>query len=151
MNICCFERTLAIDDYFQLLSLVEAQMRFIGYDMTKSQVKAAFEHAMREGGNAILWVAYDEQKKATGFAFANTVRGLECEGDYLWLNELYVDPERRTQGMGRALLERVRQDAKSRGCTYMAMVTHPKNQRAQHLYEHAGFELEELVWVDTYL
>ena len=85
------------------------------------------------------------------FAFGNVCSGLECGGDYLWLNELFVASAFRKAGLGSSMLDFIKGWAKEHGCVYMALVTHPRNTSAIALYRENGMEIEQLQWVDTYL
>ncbi len=60
--------------------------------------------------------------------------GLEC-----YLAELYVVPERRGQGLGRALMEVSIDHARSRGADYMDLGTSEDDVAARRLYESLGF------------
>ncbi len=135
----------------EVVTLVQKQMAFIGYTQSRDEVAAEIRNSMKKKSRSALFVAYEDDDSAIGFAYGNICCGLETRGDYFWLNELYVSEDSRQQGLGSDLLEYVKTWAKEQGCIYLAMVTHPTNQKAQALYRDLGFELEELVWVDTYL
>ena len=60
--------------------------------------------------------------------------GLEC-----YLAELYVVPERRGDGLGRALLDAAIADARARGADTMDLGTSETDTVARHLYERCGF------------
>ncbi len=150
IEIRSFQHTTAIPDREGVLKLVKHQLTFIGYEPDQHDIETVLSNAMKPESRAVLWVAY-LQDKAVGIAFGNVCCGLESGGDYLWLNELYVAEEARVHGLGTHLLAEVQRWAKESGCTYLAMVTHPRNERAQNLYKAEGFELESLVWVDKYL
>ncbi len=150
IEIRSFQHTTAIPDREGVLKLVKHQLTFIGYEPDQHDIETVLSNAMKPESRAVLWVAY-LQDKAVGIAFGNVCCGLESGGDYLWLNELYVAEEARAHGLGTHLLAEVQRWAKESGCTYLAMVTHPRNERAQNLYKAEGFELESLVWVDKYL
>jgi ribosomal protein S18 acetylase RimI-like enzyme len=64
--------------------------------------------------------------------------GLEC-----YLAELYVSPERRGQGLGRALLEVALEVATSRGAKHMDLNTSDRDVAARGLYESLGFTNRE--------
>ncbi|HPE93346.1 MAG TPA: GNAT family N-acetyltransferase [Sphaerochaeta sp.] len=149
-QIRSFQHNAVIPDIEGVHNLVKQQLTFIGYTPTYQDVASVLANAMKEESRAVLWVAY-QQERAVGMAFGNVCCGLESGGDYLWLNELYVAEEARIHGLGTKLLTEAQRWAKEMGCTYLAMVTHPRNERAQHLYAGEGFELESLVWVDKYL
>lgn len=55
------------------------------------------------------------------------------------LNDLYVAPESRGTGVGRALLERARAHAESTGAGGMSLATQRSNVTAQRLYEALGW------------
>ncbi|RAP57376.1 GNAT family N-acetyltransferase [Oleiagrimonas sp. MCCC 1A03011] len=58
----------------------------------------------------------------------------------LWiLNDLFVIPEARGQGVGRALLERAREHAGRTGACRMTLSTANDNTGAQRLYEDVGY------------
>jgi ribosomal protein S18 acetylase RimI-like enzyme len=60
--------------------------------------------------------------------------GLEC-----YLAELYVVPEQRGLGLGRALLEGAIEHARSRGADRMELCTSEDDRIARALYERLGF------------
>lgn len=150
IEIRSFQHTSDIGDIEGVRNLVKQQLTFIGYEPDQDDIETVLSNAMKQESRAVLWVAY-LQDKAVGIAFGNVCCGLESGGDYLWLNELYVAEVARAHGLGTHLLAEVQRWAKESGCTYLAMVTHPRNERAQNLYKAEGFELESLVWVDKYL
>lgn len=63
---------------------------------------------------------------------------LEC-----YLAELYVVPDRRGQGLGRALMEAAIELARSEGATYMDLGTSEDDVAARALYESLGFSNRE--------
>jgi ribosomal protein S18 acetylase RimI-like enzyme len=60
-----------------------------------------------------------------------------------YLEELYVVPERRGRGLGRALLEAAMQEARDRGATRIDLTTSVDDVAARALYESAGFTNRE--------
>jgi ribosomal protein S18 acetylase RimI-like enzyme len=63
---------------------------------------------------------------------------LEC-----YLAELYVVPERRGQGLGRALMEAAIELARGEGATHMDLGTSEDDVAARALYESLGFSNRE--------
>jgi ribosomal protein S18 acetylase RimI-like enzyme len=55
------------------------------------------------------------------------------------LEELYVVPERRGRGLGRALLEAAMEHARQRGAAHIDLGTSEGDVAARALYENAGF------------
>ena len=65
-------------------------------------------------------------------------QGLEC-----YLAELYVVPDRRGRGTGRALMEAVLALARSEGADYIDLNTSEDDVAARALYESVGFDNRE--------
>ena len=65
-------------------------------------------------------------------------RALEC-----YLAELYVVPERRGHGLGRALMEAAIEYARGHGADYMELGTSEDDVAARSLYESFGFTNRE--------
>ena len=60
-----------------------------------------------------------------------------------YLEELYVAPAMRGQGLGRALLDGAMEAARQRGATHMDLGTSEDDVAARGLYESAGFTNRE--------
>ena len=60
-----------------------------------------------------------------------------------YLEELYVVPERRGRGLGRALLEAAMDNARARGAARIDLGTSEDDVAARALYESAGFTNRE--------
>jgi aminoglycoside 6'-N-acetyltransferase I len=79
-------------------------------------------------------------------AFATAAAGFGLE--YGWaaeLEDLYVVPEERQQGIARALVERIATWARDRGCSALVVTVTPAGERSHTLtafYEGLGFEGE---------
>ena len=56
-----------------------------------------------------------------------------------WLEDLYVDPEHRRQGVGRSLAEAAIRDARARGCLRVELDVEEENHGARRLYQGLGF------------
>ncbi len=63
---------------------------------------------------------------------------LECRPSWL-LSDLFVIPEARGQGVGRALLQATRTEAEAAGCCVVELFTAKSNNTAQRLYESEGY------------
>lgn len=60
--------------------------------------------------------------------------------DVVLLNDLYVRPERRGGGVGKALIAAAFEVARERGASHLRWFTGLDNRRAQRLYERVGAE-----------
>jgi GNAT superfamily N-acetyltransferase len=90
----------------------------------------------REGGRAI------------GLAALSYLWTLEHGGKAAWLDELYVVPDRRSSGVGSALLEAAAEVALADGCGTMDLEVDREHSRVEALYERKGFvRLPRSRWV----
>lgn len=76
-----------------------------------------------------------------GYAALQTRVQLHFARKVMDLEHLYVIPERRGQGIGAALIDAVRAEARRTGCHKLTVGTAPGNDRAAALYLKAGFEV----------
>jgi ribosomal protein S18 acetylase RimI-like enzyme len=60
--------------------------------------------------------------------------------DDCWLEDIYVAPEARGSGVGRALVEAAFERARERGCLRIELDVNEANPAAVALYESLGFE-----------
>ena len=66
----------------------------------------------------------------------------------LWLlNDLFVAPDARGAGVGRALMERACEHGRATGATGIFLQTARDNHSAQRLYQSLGFRLDEVFLV----
>ncbi|MBD1846248.1 GNAT family N-acetyltransferase [Cyanobacteria bacterium FACHB-63] len=61
----------------------------------------------------------------------------------IWLDDLYVDVDRRSQGTGAALMEHLAQSAQENDCTHLAWNADARNTRGLSFYGHLGAEITE--------
>lgn len=97
--------------------------------------------------DAVIFLA-QQDGQALGFvqlypAFSSTAGR---PGRSWLLNDLYVVPEARGRGVGRALMERARRLGEETGARSIELATEADNRTAQALYESLGYRRDE-VWV----
>lgn len=61
----------------------------------------------------------------------------------IWLDDLYVCDEMRSQGAGAALMAQLAQIAKENDCTYLAWNADARNTRGLRFYNRLGAEITE--------
>ena len=61
----------------------------------------------------------------------------------IWLDDLYVDKDRRSQGAGAALMEKLAQIAAENDCTHLAWTADARNTRGLSFYHRLGAEITE--------
>lgn len=96
-------------------------------------------------GQSVVFAAIDGPDAGTG---ANAIGFTQLyplfssvAARHTWLlNDLFVAPEARGQGVARALLERARKFAETSGAFKLVLATAPDNEAAQNLYESARWK-----------
>ncbi|QYD67135.1 GNAT family N-acetyltransferase [Paraburkholderia edwinii] len=81
--------------------------------------------------------------QALGLAHSIYHRSTWTAGDVCYLQDLFVSPDARGGGIGRALIEHVYADAQRRGASRVHWLTHESNHSAMQLYgslaDRSGF------------
>jgi len=90
-----------------------------------------------EGGDSVILIGGDGPD---GLAVLRFRLSIWLEGLESYLAELYVVPDRRGQGLGRALMEEAMAVARAEGATYMELGTGEDDRAARALYESLGFD-----------
>lgn len=95
-------------------------------------------------------VASDEHGAALGFVqlypmFSSL--SMSLEGSNVWLlNDLFVSPQARGQGVGAALLDFAQRWSADEGLGYMMLETAKSNVTAQRLYESQGWQRDDVYY-----
>jgi GNAT superfamily N-acetyltransferase len=96
----------------------------------------ALADALGSEGSTVLVAERDDRLigVCTAYLDLHSVRfGPRC-----WVEDLAVDPARRSEGVGAALLQRAREWARERGATHLELDTAEARADAQRFYEREG-------------
>ena len=102
-----------------------------------SAERASF--AARTRGSMRVWVAAESQRAPFAFAAAHEAHDLP-EGPGAWLSDLYVAPQHRSGGVGRALVAAVARWSATRGGGWIMWHSDPQNEAARRFYAALGAE-----------
>jgi ribosomal protein S18 acetylase RimI-like enzyme len=102
----------------------------------RSQALADRVRELLAGDDFVVLLAGDESRGLAVLRFRPSIwtDGFEC-----YLAELYVKPEHRRRGHGRALLEATLDAARAHGAHYIEVATSEDDVAARALYERFGF------------
>jgi GNAT superfamily N-acetyltransferase len=85
-----------------------------------------------------------------GVAVVSFLWTLEHGGPAAWLDEVYVGPSWRGEGIGRKLVEAAMQVARDSGCIALDLEVDAGHEAAERLYQRMGFRRHRRVrWVRT--
>lgn len=109
----------------------------------QSNLKAgrAFLKERFEKGENLIFVALHKGKPAGFTQLYPTFSSVSLQPFYI-LNDLFVSPEFRGQGIGEALLDHAKSFCKTKNCKGLALETAIDNP-AQRLYERLGWEKDQ--------
>lgn len=131
----------AIHDAARLLFDFNAE-----YDMPSPPVHEVTDRLAEliGGDHVVVLLARDpDAGTPVGVAMLRLYPSLWSRAQEAYLAELYVVPDRRGHGFGRALITEVITVARDRGADYAFLVTSEEDTLAQRLYEAAGFRRTE--------
>jgi ribosomal protein S18 acetylase RimI-like enzyme len=134
--------TLAIDraglsDVEDLAPLFDGYRRFYGQSPDLDLARAFLHGRLARGESTILLARLGAQ--AVGFTQLYPSFTSAGAARIFILNDLYVLPQAEGQGVGAALLEAAERFGRSAGAVRLTLVTGVDNQRAQALYQRAGW------------
>lgn len=136
-------REAVLDDPADAAAIIEVLNSYAadpvgGGNPLEDGVRARLLPALRAQPNALVLLAFADRKPA-GLAICFFGLSTFQARPLLNIHDLAVVPERRGQGIGRALLSAVEVRAKSRGCCKLTLEVQDGNPRARALYERFGF------------
>lgn len=131
MNI----ETVSASTFEQVLPLIAAYQRFYQAEPNHERNRAHFSQLLGDHARGIQFVALDQAGQALGFATLYVALGSVSPGQFCLMNDLYVVPEARGQGVGRALIHHCLSYAQTRGFDAIEWQTALDNHAAQRLYD----------------
>jgi GNAT superfamily N-acetyltransferase len=107
----------------------------------RPQIPASFADSMERvfaGGGRMLVAAEGETVRGVGVfrVYENTAAGLK-----LYVDDLVVDEEARSQGMGRAMLDWLEAEARRLGCSVVDLESGTQREGAHRFYFRAGYTI----------
>ena len=130
------EGTLA--DAELLLDMMEPFNAFERIPWTRSSAGAPLRALLSDVSLGIVGIVEDKTKPL-GYFVVTWGYDLEWNGRDAVLTELFVVPEARGGGVGRAALEQAERLAVKYGAHALHLMVRPENERAHELYLRAGY------------
>ncbi len=136
MAFACREATSA--DQGRVVELLAVQLSEHSLAPGRGALEAAVAELVAEPRLGRIFVV-EIGGRIVGVAAMSWSFSLEHGGRGVWLDELYVVPEHRGQGLGTALLEAARAAAIAGGAVAMELEVEAGHERVFSLYERHGF------------
>ena len=129
-----------------LTALLAAQLEEHAIPLAPARLAEGVARALTGDGRALILVSR-ERSRPVGVAYLSFHWPLEAGAWVMWLEELYVLPERRGRGIGAVLLQAALDVARERGCVAADLEVVASHARAANLYARAGFRpLDRVHW-----
>ena len=130
-------RQAGISDLDGLVCLFDGYRVFYGQDSDRDRARAFLEDRFRQQ-DSVVFITFDGDE-AVGFTQLYPSFSSVSMVRIFILNDLFVAPEARGKGVGRALLAAAADHARNAGAIRLTLSTAFDNVTAQALYEAAGW------------
>jgi GNAT superfamily N-acetyltransferase len=125
-------------DVQEILSLMAVYYAEDGYPFDAVTAGRALLGLIDEDRLGRFWVV-EEAHRLVGYLAVTFGYSLEYGGRDAFLDEVYLRPEARGRGAGRALLERAERACRGAGVRALHLEVEPARRPAHELYRRAGF------------
>lgn len=132
-----------LEQLAKLTPLFRAYREFYERPVDEAAASSFLEQRL-SNGEAVVYLALDENDDAQGFVLLYpTFSSLAASRSWI-LHDLFVRPEARHKGVGRALMEAARVLAQESGADGLSLSTARDNHTAQALYESLGYRRDQV-------
>ena len=111
------------------------------YPISREKLDATFAQALGKSPLMRL-VMLEDEGETVGYGNLSFTWSTEAGGVVCWVEEIYIQPQQRSKGYGKAFLAWVEQ-AYSGVCKRYRLEVCPHNPQAKRLYESIGYEMME--------
>jgi GNAT superfamily N-acetyltransferase len=130
----------------RLLPMIAAYQRFYEVEeIDEARNRAFFARFIAPSDDGMLLGAWQSDEPA-GYACLYWSFTSLVPAETVVMNDLFVDPSARGQGVGRALIEASAAIARDRGAHHLEWMTAPDNKAARRLYDATGAKHSE--WIE---
>lgn len=136
-------RRAAPDDLVQLLDMIQGLAVFHGDNAT-----VTIDDLDRDLFGSDPWssavVAVQGDDALVGYTILCPTAKMQFGSRGMDIHHLFVKEESRGKGVGELLIQTSLDMARQRGCGYVTVGAHPKNERAQAFYRRVGFNENQI-------
>lgn len=131
-------RPLTSSDFDIWLPLWQGYLEFYEVQISDQVTRATFDRLVDQNISMFGALAISESGEAVGLVNWLMHPGTWSVNDSCYLEDLFVNAEFRGQGVGRALIEHVRQWAETQNAAKVYWLTAESNVTAQQLYDRVA-------------
>lgn len=127
-------------DVPELAGLMRAFYAESGFELDEEQAAAGFRALLADARLGRVWLIEQGSGAAAGYVVVTFVFAMEYGGMAAVVDDLYMRPEARGEGLGKAALAATRRACEDLGLRAMRVEVGVDNLVAQAVYRSAGFE-----------
>ena len=135
----CKLQLASIEELPLLLPLVTAYHEFESIHQTDQYRQKALSDLLSDNSLGGIWLIAQDTHTA-GYIALTFGYSIEFGGRDAFIDEFYICPELRGQGLGKKALDLIQAVSKSLGIRALHLEVAHANKRAQRLYTHANFQ-----------
>jgi GNAT superfamily N-acetyltransferase len=130
-------RMAAAADYDVWLPLWRGYQQFYKTDIPEATTRVTWARLL-DPAEPMHCALAEVEGRVVGLVHYIEHRSCWTTGNYMYLQDLFVDPARRAKGVGRRLIAHVKTEAAARGCSRVWWLTHETNTDAMVLYDQVA-------------
>jgi GNAT superfamily N-acetyltransferase len=138
-------RNAVKSDLAAIMELLQLKAEFDGYPELLVATSNQLEQDLFSEHQRTHVLLAEVSGAIAGFATYYSIYSTFLAKPGLWLDDLYVKESYRGQGVGRSLMQRLRQIASETGCGRIDWIVAQSNQRGIQFYQKLGATLQERV------
>ncbi len=123
-----------------ILPMMETFYAIDGYPIDSEKSKALFKTFIADENLGKAWLIYNNGQPA-GYVILTTIFSFEYGGKIAFIDELYIKEAFRGQGIGKASVTFLKEQATKMGLKLLYLEVEHHNSNAQELYLKAGFTI----------
>lgn len=132
-------RLATVDDRDDVITLVRGLLTELGGNPAPARELFGVYNSLISGGAGFVVIA-EVEGVARAVCTASYSTALRTAGRYCILQEMFVEPESRSLGIGREVIEFALEHAAANGCQVVELGTPRRGDRQTEFYQQAGFE-----------
>jgi len=143
-------RSALAEDIDKLLNLVKAYHEFEGIDLDDGDCRTAINRILDDKSLGVIWFILLGDK-VIGYVAICFGFSLEFSGKDAFLDEFFIVPEYRQQGIGTKVLRIVNNEAKKFDIRALHLEVNRNSTRLIHFYKQAGFKARDKYMLMTFV
>lgn len=138
-------RPLQLEDKAEWLPLWHQYLVFYQHELSDEQTLLTFER-LASGEGPVFGLAAFDSDRMLGFAHYSFTFSTWEKNAAVYLEDLFVEPDARSRGVARALIDAVGAEAQRLGAERLHWITQASNERARRLYDQIATLSEFVIY-----